>query len=409
VQQERPLQRVKRVEISRERRVQILSRVPAVLAILQVFGAMAAIMLAGGENRLLIATSLLWIWVLVFCVAAIAPLALAFLARTRVRGNLALAPSAGELGVMDGSWRARWRLPWSEIGVAWMRAPRVVEIATASGDEALLFFESPQQGAAAVTAIRQRARDRRAYPLSLRTDSGRLWRETLAWLAPAVLAPLSVAFGPLGLLAAPVALSLGAIAARGSGRIVLGADGVIAARRFRRIYVPYRDIEKVELSYGLTGRSLALRLKDGGRVRLGRFIDATRASLAEALLKEGVRMVERGEAAGASSASLAHQGEGPDELMRALSSRAKKAGYRAPALDTERLASIVRNPAADGAQRIAAALALRAEPSGPARIRVAAEVSNEPEVRDALEALSSESVDEVRVERALKRLGSSRR
>ena len=69
----------------------------------------------------------------------------------------------------------------------------------------------------------------------------------------------------------------------------------------------------------------------------------------------------------------------------------------------------MRNPAADGAQRIAAALALRAEPSGPAGIRVAAEVSNEPEVRDVLEALSSESVDEVRVERALKRLASARR
>lgn len=405
MQQEKPL-RVRRVEITREPRLRRLASVPAALAFLQVFGAMAAITF-GGEDRALAAFGLFWLWLLVFCAAAMAPLA--FLARRRIRGKLALAPSAGELALVDESWRARWRLPWSEIGVAWMRAPRVVEIATASGDEALLYFESPREAATAVTALQARARDRRAYPLSLRTDSGQLWRQTVAWLGPAILAPLAAGFGPPGLLAAPIALSLGAIAARGSGRIVLGADGVIAERRFGRVYVPYRDIEKVELTLGITGRALMLRLKDGSRVRLGRFLDGTRASLAEALLSEGLRMVERGEAAGASSASLTQRGEAPDELMRELSSRAKKSGYRAPALDAERLVSIVRNPAADGAQRIAAALALRAEPSGPARIRVAAEVSNEPEVRDVLEALSSESVDEVRVERALKRLASARR
>lgn len=410
MQQDRPLQPIKRMEVSRTRRVRRLASVPAVLAFLQAFGAMAAITFIGEPvDRVVAATVLLWVAVLVFCIAAIAPLALTHLARTRARGHLTLARPDDELRVTDAEGRTRWRLPWSEVGVAWMRAPRVVEIATASGDEACLFFGSPREAAAAVAAIRQQAHDRPAYPLSLRTDSGYLWRQTMAWLLPAAIAPFGVYLGPLGLLAAPIALSLGAVASRGSGRIVLGADGVIIERRVERVYVPYRDIERVQRWSGVLGRSLLLHLKDGRRIRLGSFLDGTRASLAEALLNEGLRMVERGEAAGTGSASLAHAGQAPDELMRSLSARAKKAGYRAAALDTERLFSIVRNPAADAAQRIAAALALRAEPSGPARIRVAAEVSNEPDVREALEALSAESVDEVRVERALKRLAGARR
>jgi hypothetical protein len=119
-------------------------------------------------------------------------------------------------------------------------------------------------------------------------------------------------------------------------------------------------------------------------------------------------MVERGEAAGASVGTLADEADEAGEWRLRLRGVAHKSGYRGAALDVERLISIVRNPAAEAAHRIAAALALRAEPAGVARLRVAADVSTEPDVREALEALATEAVDERRVERALRRLSSAR-
>lgn len=403
------LQRVRRVEITHARRVQRASRAWALVALLHVLAVAALSVVDPAVSQPALIAGLVGLGSLLATLAIAAPPLVAWLCRTRLGGRLSLDPSSEGVAIIGSNLRRQWTLPWRDVGLAWQPAPLMVEVASASGDEARMYFESPDEARAAVTAIRRRGRDRRAYPLSLESDTGRLRRKALGWVAPTLLVPLA-AFTPLAWPIPPLALALGWIATRGDRRITLGADGVIVEDPSRRLYVPYREIAAVELGGRLFGgRSLALRTTDGTRVRLGHMIDATRASLAAALLNEGRGMVERGEAAGASSSALAQDGETPEAWLKALPSRAKKAGYRAVALDPERLVSIVRNPAADGAQRVAAALALRAEPSGVARIRVAAEVSTEPDVRDALEALASDAVDEVRVARALERLASARR
>jgi hypothetical protein len=257
--------------------------------------------------------------------------------------------------------------------------------------------------------LRRASRDRRAYPLALESDTARVWRTALAWFTPSAMAMVALAIGPSTWPAVPIAIALGVLGGRGTRRLVFGADGALVEGRFRRRYVAYRDIERVEARTTIFGaRTLVLRLVGGGRLSLGK-LDERRAVLAHALLEEGQRMVVRGEAAGASSAALAHEGADLDAWRRSVEGAGRAKGYRGAALELERLVGIVRNPAAEASQRIAAALALRADPSGVARIRVAAEVSTEPMVRDALEALAEGEVDERRIERALKRLVAARR
>ncbi|MCZ7679891.1 MAG: hypothetical protein M5U28_14485 [Sandaracinaceae bacterium] len=285
--------------------------------------------------------------------------------------------------------------------MAWACSPRLVEIATAGGDELRLFFDSPDAAAAAVRTLRRRGRERRAYPLALESDSRRLLRQSLAWLAPCAVGASVLASGPEAWPAAPIALALAWLGARGVAAWCSAPTASWWSGASRGGTCPYRDIARIESRTTLIGaRSLALRLTDGRRVALGT-IGEQRAALVQALLEEGLRMVERGEAAGASAAALAME-PGAGGWRQAVRGATSKIGYRGAALDVERLLSIARNPAAEAAQRVAAALALRAEPAGLARIRVAADVSAEPEVKRALEVLSADALDERAVERALR-------
>lgn len=396
------LDRVRHVEITRERRVRRLGALGAPL-----IGVALLVLAVGGW--VLGPDAVLFLGALAFLLASAgmiltmlaAPIA-GWLARTRLRGPLALVREREELALVGPDGWSRWRLPWSELGVAWARSPRLVEIATASGDEVLLFFDSPRAAAEAVRTLRRRGRERRAYPLALEGDTMRLLRQSLAWFAPCTMAALLMIGGPETWPAAPLAVAIAWLGARGTRRLFFGADGVVVERRFSKRFVPYRDIARIESRTTLIGtRALALRLTDGQSVSLGT-IGEQRAALVQALLEEGLRMVERGEAAGASAAALALASEDVGSWRDALRGATAKIGYRGAALDVERLWSIARNPAAEAAQRIAAALALRAEPAGIARIRVAAEVSAEPEVKRALEALAAEALDERKIERALR-------
>ncbi len=393
--------RVRHVEITRERRVRRLGVLGAPLIGVALLAVAAAGWSLDSRAAVLMGVLLFLLASSGMVAALIAPLVAAWIARARLRGPLALVRDREELALVGADGRARWTLPWSQLGVAWACSPRLVEIATASGDELRLFFDSPDAAAAAVRTLRRRGRERRAYPLALESDSRRLLRQSLAWLAPCAVGAFVLASGPEAWPAAPIALALAWLGARGTRRLVLGADGVVVERRFSRRYVPYRDIARIESRTTLIGaRSLALRLTDGRRVALGT-IGEQRAALVQALLEEGLRMVERGEAAGASAAALAME-PGAGGWREALRGATSKIGYRGAALDVERLLSIARNPAAEAAQRVAAALALRAEPAGLARIRVAADVSAEPEVKRALEVLSADALDERAVERALR-------
>ena len=65
---------------------------------------------------------------------------------------------------------------------------------------------------------------------------------------------------------------------------------------------------------------------------------------------------------------------------------------------------MLRNPAAEPRQRVAAALALRHTEGGLARIRVAADVSTDPDVQGALSALAEEHVEPAQVTHIVDRL-----
>lgn len=129
-----------------------------------------------------------------------------------------------------------------------------------------------------------------------------------------------------------------------------------------------------------------------------------RATLLKGLIDEGVAMVQRGDDAGAQLAALEAGDASPEELEQRLHGVTRGGRYRAAAMDPERLATLVRNPAAPARTRIAAAIALRETTGGRAQLRVAAEVSEEPEVRDALESLAEEEADPVRDRELLRRL-----
>lgn len=399
---------VRHVEITRPRRVRGLSWVLAAVGAVPLVISLASFVLEPNE-RALLALLAFAVGALFVSLALLLPPLIAWIARSRPAAPLALTEADGELQLTDTAGRSRWRVPWGDVGVAWQREAQLVEVATATGEEAQLRFTSQQEASDAVAFIRERARERRAYPLALESDSMRLWRVALAWIVPSAVATLFVAAAPeVFWPAVPIVLALGTLGGRGTRRVSFGADGVIVEGRFRRRHVPFRDIVAVESKQSAIGWwSVALRRADGRRVAVGARLSMERAALTRALLEEGLRMVERGEEAGAGSGALAPDGRDAKAWLEAAKRAGRRGDYRDAPLDVERLVSIVRNPAADAAQRVAAALALRAEPAGIARIRVAAEVSTEPNVREALEVLGSEDeLDEERVERVLRRLGA---
>lgn len=401
------LQRIRRIEVTPRRRAARLGKA-AGFVVFVVCALLIAGAVASDEPMYRIGAGVLSV---LFGIAAllvtlvVAPIAASF-ARTRFSGPLALESTHDEIRVVAPDGRARFAVKATDVGAAWQRGPLRVELATVAGDEVRLHFDSPEDAVGAIAALRGRARDRRAYPLALESDVVELVRHAHGWARAALLVPVALAADGVASMAwCLVALGLGWLFTR-PRRLVLGADGVIIERRFEHRYVAFREIASVERTRPFVGRcSVVLSLTDGTRVVLARGLENERAKVMESLLNEGRAMVQRGHAAGASSAVLANdEALSLTEWMRSLAFASKRADYRDTALDVERLASLARNPAADREQRIAAAVALRAVPSGLARVRVAAEVTAEPEVRAALEALAEEEVDQRRVERALRRL-----
>jgi hypothetical protein len=398
---------VRHVEIIRAERVRRLAEVLSFVGALPLVAAVAATFLPDSIRppMAVLATLLAVGLVALFLLA---PPLVALLSRSKLPAPLMLRHDDGTLRLVDAAGRTHWQLPSSDVGVAWQRRPNLVELVTATGDEAALSFGSAEAATRAVDYVRRHACDRRAYALALESDVYRLWRPALAWSVPSA-AAMTLATADFALWPAiPVALGVGALGARGSRKVWLGADGVALEGRFRTRHVPYRAIVGVEQRVSPFGwTTIVLRLTSSREVRVATLLSSDRAALTHALLEEGLRMVERGEAAGTAAGALATEGSSLREWLAKVSTATRRADYRGAALDVERLVSIVRNPAARGAQRVAAALALRAEPSGVARLRVAAEVSTEPEVREALELLAVDPLDERRVERVLKRLSQA--
>jgi hypothetical protein len=329
-------------------------------------------------------------------------------AQTHARAGTALIATGAGLRI-ERHRREISSIAWGDVGVAWQRAPNCVELLTASGDELRVSFATPQHAAEFVAMVRARARQRRAYPIALEADGARTLKNAVGPILPAILASLGVAAGPLGWWSVPISLTLARASSRGHSKIELGADGImVSKRRRKKRYIPYRDLAGVELKpTGVSNetRVLSLVLHGGRRVLLGRWISAQRANLVKALVEEGMRMASSGAEAGAELSALTRQKAESESAWKArVLAAARRGGYRGPALDAEILIGLMRNPAAEAEQRVAAAIAMRGSPAGIPRIRVAAEVSTEPDVREVFEALAADDVDEGRLTRALSKL-----
>jgi hypothetical protein len=405
---------LRQVEIRRAARIRNLSWALSCLASMPAIAVAVALCLDPRPPRLVIlqggGDTPCVIFALLF-VMFLAGALVARLTRERHRGALELAMSEGWLRVRAGG-RERYALPRAEVGVAWMPAQDRVEILTVGGDEVTLRFQAGESAARWARALSARARERRAYPVTIESDERRLARKGLTPILVLVPALFGLCVGGSGWLVVPTVMVLAYLGMRGSRTLELGADGALFRGRLRKRLLPYRDISAATL-WRTTPSShpqLAVLLADGRHVTLGP-MSYSRRVLVAALLTEGVSMARAGAAAAERELSPLAQcdGESHERWAQRLLETTRGGGYRARALDPEMLLDVMRNPAADVVERIAAAIALRGAPHGARSIRAAAEVTIDPDVKEYFVVLGEDDVDEVRFAGALRALAEDRR
>ncbi|MCA9604652.1 MAG: hypothetical protein KC619_03595 [Myxococcales bacterium] len=295
-------------------------------------------------------------------------------------------------------------IPTADLATAWALTSDELEVITHGGDELRLVFQNPEEAAAFGARIRAAADRGRSWSITSGSGATRLMRKAGGTYVPVTFASLFAAASPWLLPALPVGAGVAWLIGKGTRRVRFGADGFTIEGRFRKRYVPYREVVSVDASpHGLAPR-VEVTLEDGSKLDVLGRLGPTRARLIRALIEEGAGMVERGEEAGAVMHELGYASGNEDELLKRLMGHGKTARYRDAAVEPERLERLIRNPAAAPAHRIAAAIALRESPGGRDKIRVAADVTDEPEVRVALEALAEDDLDERRGRELVRRM-----
>lgn len=353
-----------------------------------------------GENR---AVAAFLFGMLALLGLAVLPLVLLLAVRLATRRRRIATVSVDEHGLqIDGE-----TIPPRDLALAWRVRRRQVEVFLRSGDELSIDLLSELSAEELAAAIRARCHRDEAYTLGGSTALGRMGRQMGLWVVPmTVAAVIAGAYPPLATLLG-LAGAAGFVFAVGNRRLRFAADGVEIQARFRKRYVPYRSIAVVRVEKRWGGaRAVVAELRDGTRLSLLGRTTETRAELVRGIVDEGVAMAERGASAGAHVPDLERAGGEDDEhLAHKIAGVGKGGSYRGAAIDPDRLVTLMRNPAADADQRIAAALALRETREGRTRIRVAAEVSAEPGVREALESLADEELEEAEARRIVRALG----
>jgi hypothetical protein len=198
---------------------------------------------------------------------------------------------------------------------------------------------------------------------------------------------------------APILLSLGCllcvIASGVPARFVVGTDGVLV-RWFglRRGFVPIESIREVEQKPGV----VRLQLHDGSArdLPVARIVEAAAdpVGLRVGMLAERIRdAMRRAGTLTVDTSALEAGGADLPGFLQSLRGLSKGAGYRA-ALQREDLVYVLGDARQPPRIRVAAAVALgELGVEEKARLRIAADSSSIPEVRDALEAVL-ESDDE---------------
>jgi len=325
-------------------------------------------------------------------------LAAAYLVSTRRFGS-------GEIEVDDEGLRlAGKRLAHEDIATAWGITAEELEILTHAGDQLHVRFQDPEEARAVGAALRAASPRGKSWALDNGAHVGRSFRTIAGAFVPLTIGAVFVGAVWQLLPVLPAAALLAFGIARGVRRARFGADGVHVEGRFRSRFIAYRDIERVRIERGPLSYAVRVFLHDGASRLILRGMNRVRARLLSALIEEGMAMVGAGEDAGPECTDL-RPGLDDEQLRRRLLSVARAGQYRGAAFDPERLGRLVRNPAAPPEQRIAAAWALRESPGGRVKIRVAAEVSEDPAVRVALEALGEDELDDRREREILRQLG----
>lgn len=194
------------------------------------------------------------------------------------------------------------------------------------------------------------------------------------------------------------------------GGLVVGADGFATRWLFRRRFVPFRDVAKVEGRgrFGNAGvQDTVVQLASGRTLRLRTVeapnTEAERGAESRAMLahvKEAFERSARSALAGAvdvhvlvsrGSRSAEEWLSGLDALVRGGGSR-----YRVAAVSPEMLAELAEDPSASFESRAGAAAALvRIDDEAlRTRLRISAEACAEPDLRGVLLALSDARDDE---------------
>ena len=184
-------------------------------------------------------------------------------------------------------------------------------------------------------------------------------------------------------------------------RVTVGVDGLRLTGVLVSRFVSYADVALVR--YDRATASIVVEKKRGAlllpvigrsteqikalitRIERGRERYAAGATRPFALLDRGSRSVREWE----------------DDMRRLV----EGGGYRDAALSPSEIEAVVTNPRAPLERRMGAALAIRDNTEGRARIGVAAEQAADPEVRAGLVSVAGDAVDEAAVQRVLASLG----
>ncbi len=186
-----------------------------------------------------------------------------------------------------------------------------------------------------------------------------------------------------------------------SARASVGADGVLVEWLWRRRFIRFEDLRRVEPFVDWRGnRGVALDLRDGREVKLPfptrftseqereertlwvRRIEQAAEIHRLAQADQGVVLPARGERSAAEWV----------QALRATGSGAS-ADHRTAPLEVDTLFRIVEDPGGEPSRRVAAAIALGAttDAGGRERLRIAASTTAAPELREALELAAAEA------------------